>query len=1490
MVRKSMTAICCTVVLLLVSESAVGDHYWESDGARSSNDWDNPNHWFNNVTQVLELPGPDSYVIVGHESRNASIGPTLAGGTQVEIGYLNLSFRAYDDTDNMVTTIESGAELTAKHRIRVGMSPYEQAITVTLNTAGVVKTPQLSIGEAHTGNSEIPGGMGVVNLTGGVITVTDDEANAFQVNDRTATDKSYLDISGDGRLRLRGDWTDPLECKKGARLESYLNEGKITATEPVAAYLVEFEGDVYTEIAIGGSIQFEQTATGQYENASATAGVIVNVGRAQHDDVYTVDYAVTGGSAAAGEDYVLEAGTLTFGAGEVRKTIEIGIVQDTMDEDDDTIVLMLSNPTGPNARLGETTEHTFTIMDPRPVVGFEAGESSVPQNTKVPAKIAVTLSNDIFTETVTVDYAVTGGTATRGLDYQLADGTLTFQPGQTEKTIDITILDDGSYEDEDETIVLTLSNPAKSHPGDTLEHTLTILDPRVELGFVEAHSSESEVAGSAAIEVRLSGPTGDTISVDYAVNGGTATGGGVDYSLDAGTLVFAPGETSKFVMVETVDDGLDDGEADETLVIGLSDLSGELVSFGANMQHELTILNAAYRPDYLKVDFAHPIGATFGDLYWMSDSERSSNDWNDPANWIDANPNSIFGQHYLPSPYSYVIVGHESRNATVGPTITAGTEAEANCFNISFRAYDDTDNIVVTVESGASLVARSSVRIGMSPYQTPMTATLNTAGIITTRALSVGNAAGGGENVGGVGVCNIVGGAVIVAGDAETDLQITDRTPGEKSTVNISGEGMLLWAGDHASTVNDYIAAANIKADGAGALQVSVVDGYTAIRAFSGPVTLPEIPDLPEVDALPKWVAHPKTAKEDWWHWAAPRWHDLYRHDIVWERGESNFSDTDPSGIAGTGVHARLGVVYDGDMGLKVAGLAGYLAGDDSPSGTPIHDPICNSWVQAIDWAEYKWGTILLAFHNLPAGEYALHSYHNNFDCYRQGGSHVACDSTGVQQPNMPSITAMALAESEDLMDTLDPEFGDDVYNHYPYSRITRQNVDLGCGSGFELQQAAYDVPIQQVTSDDELIPSVVKFKTDGSPVLIVYENGCCVVDTVRPGREGGRAILNAFRLDLVRTLETGPVNPCKDTEEAAVDSELRWWPTGAQSYDVYFGPTYFAVDTATRVSPYYIGNVTDSLAGVDVGWLELNKNYYWRVDKVNPAGITKGQVWSFKTTACHVLEDFSSPWKDGFDPWYFWGAYGQAEVAYGCTCGDGVYDAWARMPDGCDPDYPGDSVCRPHHQQLDKILQLLYYNRPKWGSYSETGHVICPPDWSTIPGGLLTVTFRGLSANLPDRLYALITDASGNQAEAVIGESPDDLKIEQWQTHAVPLEQFAGIDLSRVAALRFGVGDRNGSPSDAYGTVYISDFKLCVGETPMCPCPGDLNEDGQVDLEDLQAVAGILLQAGSPFIVPVEEGDCGDLNTDLQIDLEDLQAVAGILLNTGSPFIVPCE
>jgi len=80
-----------------------------------------------------------------------------------------------------------------------------------------------------------------------------------------------------------------------------------------------------------------------------------------------------------------------------------------------------------------------------------------------------------------------------------------------------------------------------------------------------------------------------------------------------------------------------------------------------------------------------------------------------------------------------------------------------------------------------------------------------------------------------------------------------------------------------------------------------------------------------------------------------------------------------------------------------------------------------------------------------------------------------------------------------------------------------------------------------------------------------------------------------------------------------------------------------------------------------------------------------------------------------------------------------------------------------------------------------------------------------------------------------------------------------------------------------------------CSDQFCECVCPGNMGADQQVDLEDLQELACLLVGAGLPFVVPVDPGHCGDTNGDSQLDLEDLQAIADILLDAGSPFIAPC-
>ena len=85
--------------------------------------------------------------------------------------------------------------------------------------------------------------------------------------------------------------------------------------------------------------------------------------------------------------------------------------------------------------------------------------------TDAPLSFDVVLSKT-SASAVTVDYATHNGTATDGADYVAASGTLTFEPGETVKTVEVRVLPD-SHDEGSETLSLALSNAVGAAIGDT---------------------------------------------------------------------------------------------------------------------------------------------------------------------------------------------------------------------------------------------------------------------------------------------------------------------------------------------------------------------------------------------------------------------------------------------------------------------------------------------------------------------------------------------------------------------------------------------------------------------------------------------------------------------------------------------------------------------------------------------------------------------------------------------------------------------------------------------------------------------------------------------------------------------------------------------------------------------------------------------------------------------------------------------------------------
>jgi len=219
--------------------------------------------------------------------------------------------------------------------------------------------------------------------------------------------------------------------------------------------------------------QFAQAVSGALESV-VTADIEVTLSDAETETV-TVSYAVTGGTAiGGGTDYTIAASPLTFLSGQTSRPIQLTINDDGAPEENETIEVRLTGVTGGDVSLGGLTQHTYTIIDPRPDVGFDAPTSIADEN-DTPATVGVSLSH-ASSETITVNYSVTGGTATGGGgDYTLTDGMLTFDPCDTAETISITIVDDPNIEGP-ETIQLTLSAPNNAKLSDIAQHTFTIND------------------------------------------------------------------------------------------------------------------------------------------------------------------------------------------------------------------------------------------------------------------------------------------------------------------------------------------------------------------------------------------------------------------------------------------------------------------------------------------------------------------------------------------------------------------------------------------------------------------------------------------------------------------------------------------------------------------------------------------------------------------------------------------------------------------------------------------------------------------------------------------------------------------------------------------------------------------------------------------------------------------------------------------------------
>src|SRR5207247_1538670 len=254
----------------------------------------------------------------------------------------------------------------------------------------------------------------------------------------------------------------------------------------------------------------------------------------------------------------------TFAPGESSKNIRAKESRETINEADETFFVNLSNAANASITKAQGVG-TIRNDDAKPSLSISDASVLEGNSGTVDAVFTVTLAGASI-QPVTVTFATADGTAIAPSDYVAASGTLTFAHGESSKNIVVKVNGD-TLNEADETFFVNLSNAANASitksqglgtiRNDDAKPSLSISDASV----LEGNSGTVD----AVFTVTLAGASSQPITVNFATADGTAVAPS-DYVAASGTLTFAPGESSKTILVKVNGDTVNEAYAYSTLI------------------------------------------------------------------------------------------------------------------------------------------------------------------------------------------------------------------------------------------------------------------------------------------------------------------------------------------------------------------------------------------------------------------------------------------------------------------------------------------------------------------------------------------------------------------------------------------------------------------------------------------------------------------------------------------------------------------------------------------------------------------------------------------------------------------------------------------------------------------------------------------------------------------------------------------------------------
>ncbi|MDH5564504.1 MAG: LEPR-XLL domain-containing protein, partial [Nitrospirota bacterium] len=293
-----------------------------------------------------------------------------------------------------------------------------------------------------------------------------------------------------------------------------------------------------------------------------------------------LNYTTVDGSASAGTDYQLTAGTLNFtSGGSLTQEVRVPIFGDLVGETSEHFSLVVT-PTAAIANGAAGAAGLGTILDDDsgggllPVLSLAEAEVLESNTSFSPTMEFVLTLSEAATADVTLTYQTLNGTAKEESDFDQVAGTFTIVAGQTSGRLTFTTFGLSEVEP-DEFFLLELTNvqgavfaggqPSLRAVGTLLDNDGT--DNKLSLFVEDVQLLETDTGThEARFNVHLSQPSAAPITLSYTTADGSAVAG-QDYQLTTGIVTFNPGETLKTVAVPVFGDLLGETSEHFSLVV-----------------------------------------------------------------------------------------------------------------------------------------------------------------------------------------------------------------------------------------------------------------------------------------------------------------------------------------------------------------------------------------------------------------------------------------------------------------------------------------------------------------------------------------------------------------------------------------------------------------------------------------------------------------------------------------------------------------------------------------------------------------------------------------------------------------------------------------------------------------------------------------------------------------------------------------------------------